>query len=196
MKKKLIAAIAMLCLAAFALAACGSSGGTNTSGSGAASGGGASGGGAAETYDVGAFTVAVPAGWTVFPQSDIFGEQDADGNYPIDPEQIFLAKGVTDEFDAYSAPSVRIYYYGPDSYVMDSRGFYDNVADITGVTVNGNACDAYQGESMGYLYQFISEKTDDAQFEFNILKAVEGKDTGITWEDPDVKTIMESVKAK
>ncbi len=192
MKKKLLASIAILCVAAFALSACGGGGGGNAGGGGNEGGGT----GAAETYDVGTFTVALPSGWTAFPQDDIFGDKDAEGKYPIDPETILLAKGAKDEFDAYSSPSVRIYWYSPNAYVIDSRGFYDNVEDISGVTINGVECEAYSGESMGYVYQFIHYTAEDAQYDFNILISDNGKDTGITWESPEVKTILESVKTK
>lgn len=191
MKKKLLAIIALVCVAAFVLSACGGGGGNSGGG-----GGGNSGGGAAETYDVGVFTVSVPSGWTAFPQDDIFGDKDANGNYPVDPETILLAKDAKDEFDAYSKPSVRIYWYKADAYVLDSRSFYDDVVDISGVTIKGKECDAYKGESMGYVYQFIHYQGDDAQYDFNILISADGKDTGITWEDPEVKSILESVVTK
>ena len=191
MKKTMIAIVALLCVAAFALTACGGSSGGNNGG-----GGEGGGGGSAETYDVGAFTVALPSGWNAIPQTDIFGEQDADGNYPIDPETILLAKGTSDEFKALSEPSVRIYWYQPETYVIDSRGFYDEVEDLSGVTINGTECDAYTGTSMGYTYQFVNYVAEDGQYAFNILTAVDGKETGITWEDKDVKAILESVKAK
>lgn len=187
MKKTFIAIIAIVCAAAFALSACGG---------GSDGGGNAGGGGAAETYDVGAFTVSVPSGWTAFPQDDIFGDKDAEGNYPIDPETILLAKGVNDDWDAVSAPNVRIYWYSPNAYVLDSRSFYDNVEDISGVTINGTECEAYTGESMGYVYQFIHYTAEDAQYDFNILISTDGKETGVTWEDADVKAIMESVASK
>lgn len=196
MKKKILAIIAMICIAAFALSACGgTSGGGNTGGGGGNDGGGGtSGGGSAQTFEVGSFNVAVPSGWTAFPQDDIFGDKDAEGKYPVDPDTIFIAKA-SDEFAALSAPSVRIYYYAPDAYILDSRGFYDNVEELSGVTVNGAECSAFSGESMGYTYQFVTYKTDDAQYEINILTAVDGKETGIDWQNADVKAIMESLKA-
>lgn len=180
--------ITMVCVFAVVLTACG--GGSDQGGN---TGGG---GGAAETYDVGAFTISVPSGWTVFPQTDIFGETNEDGTEPIDPESILLAKGANDEFDAYSKPSVRIYYYSPDTIVMDSKDFYDDVQELEGVTVNGVECEAFSGDSLGYVYQLISYVTDDAQYEISILISNDGKETGITWEDADVKAIMESITTK
>ena len=49
---------------------------------------------------------------------------------------------------------------------------------------------------MGYVYQFIHYEAEDAQYDFNILISADGKDTGITWEDPEVKSILESVVTK
>ncbi len=188
MNKKLFAIIALVCVAAFVLSACGGRSGTGGSGNA---------GGTVETYDVGKFTVSVPYGWTAFPQDDPLGDKDAAGNYPIDPEKILLAKGTKNEFDAYSCPSILIFWYKADSYVLDSRSFYDNVEDISGVTVRGTDCEAYSGESANkYTYQFIHYQTETEQYDFNILISVDGKETGITWEDPDVKTIMESVATK
>ena len=204
MKKKLLAIIAVLCIAVLALTACGGGGGaastqTDSGDTPAAADTDSSGGGssaAAETFDVGSFTVAVPAGWTAFPQSDIFGEQDEDGNYPTDPDSIVIAKGASDEWSALTGPSVRIYYYTPDAYVMDSRDFYDDVQEIDGVKVNGIDCSAFSGDSLGYLYQFVSYVPEDAQYDISILTSIDGKDTGIKWDDADVMTIMESLKAK
>ena len=194
MKKKLLAIIALVCIAAFALSACGGGGGT--SGGGGDNGGGGGGGAAAETFDVGSFTVAIPSGWTAFPQSDIFGEEDADGNKPIDPDTILIGKGTSDEWDALSGPNVRIYYYSPETTIMDSKSFYDNVQDIEGIKVAGVDCTGFSGESIGYTYQFVSYKTDKAQFEISVLSAVDGKETGVTWDNADVMAIMESLAAK
>lgn len=184
MRKKLIAIIAVLCAAAFVLAACGG----GNSGSGGSAGGGS-------TYDVGAFTVTVPSGWNAFPQTDMFGDKDASGNYPVDPETILLANA-TDELEAYSKPNVRIYYHKAGVTIFDSSNFYDNVKEISGVKVNGVECSAYEGESLGYTYQFVTYATDDATYEINVLTAVDGKDTGIKWDSAEVMSIMESLKTK
>ena len=187
MKKRILAIIAVLCIAVMALAACGG---------GNSGGGNSGGGGKAETYEVGSFTISVPSGWTVYPQSDIFGEKDENGNYPLDPDSIFLAKGATSEFDAYGKPNVRITWYSPQTIVMDLKSIYDDVEDLTGVTINGVECTAYAGTSLGYRYDFIHYQTEDTQFECQVLVAVDGEETGVTWEDPDVKTILESVTAQ
>ena len=188
MKKKMLAIIAVLCVAVLALVACG--------GGNAGGGGNSGGGGKAETYDTGVFTVSVPSGWKVFPQTDIFGEKDEQGNYPVDPETIFLAKGASSEMDAYGKANIRIYWYTPETTVMELRSIYDDVTDLEGVTINGIECTGFRGTSLGYTYEIIHYKTDNAQYAFNILVAVDCKETGVTWEDPDIKTIMESLVTK
>ena len=141
--------------------------------------------------------MSVPSGWTVFPQVDIFGDQNEEGNYPIDPSSIFMAKGASSEIEGYEKPSIYIYWYSADTMVLDgAMGLYDNEEIMDGVTINGKECPAYVGTSMGYTYQFIHYQTDSAQYSFNILVAIDGKETGVTWEDPDIKTIMESVASK
>ena len=189
MKKSILAVIAALCVAALALAACGGGGGNSGGGNGG-------GGGKAETYEVGSFTVAVPSGWTVYPQSDIFGEKDADGNYPDDTDSIFLAKGASSEFDAYGKPNVRIYWYDPKTTVLDLKSIYDDVEDLTGITINGVECTGYAATSMGYRYDFIHYQTDDMQWECQVLVSVDGEETGVTWEDADVQTILSSIAAQ
>ena len=190
MKRKLLAIIAIVCVAAFVLSACGN-GGKSSGGSGGSDGG------AVQTYDVGKFTVTVPAGWNAFPQDDTLEPKDAEGNYPIDPERILLAKDAKDEFEAYSKPCIDISWYSTNAYVLDSRSFYDNVKDISGVKIKGKECTAYSGTTAnGYTYQCIHYEGDDAQYDFNIRIAIDGKDTGITWEDPEVKSILESVTVK
>lgn len=187
MKKRFLVTIILAIIAVFILSACGGKESGGGSGSSSKS---------ADSYDVGAFTVSVPFGWTVYPQEDVFGEQDAEGNYPIDPECILLAKGASSEDEAYRKPNITIYWYSPDIMVYAAKEMYDNPEDITGVTINGIECSAFSGTSLGYTYQFIHYQTDKEQFDFNILIAVDGKETGITWEDPDIKTIMESVTSK
>lgn len=195
MKKKLIAIIAMACVAAFVLSACG--GGNNPAPQGSGSAAPQGGTAAAETYDVGDFTISVPSGWKAFPQSDIFGEKDADGNYPAYTDQIVIAKGATDDLSALTSPSVRVYQYKTDSYfALDPSSIYDNVKNLEGVKVAGTDCKGCEFETMGYVYQQITREAGDYTYEYVILKSSDGKDTGLTYEEPDVVTIMESVAAK
>lgn len=187
MKKRLIAIIAMVCVAACVLGACGGGNGGNGGGGGAKT----------EAFDVGAFTVEVPSTWKALPQEDIWADADADGNKPIDPAQILLVKDpkAKDAWDAMGKPNIRIYYYESGDNYWDMRDIYDNVEELT-VELNGVACDAYQGDSIGYTYQFILYDTSDAFYEIQVFVADDGKATGITWDDAEVKAMLESITTK
>lgn len=207
MKKKYLIILAVLCAALFVLTACGNTGGSeNAGGSGNAGNSettkGADGGNSgtesvAEVYDVGAFTVAIPSGWKAFPADDYMAGQDENGNYPPDPKQIIISKA-KDQYNALLGPTVQIFCTEPDEYIGDLRNWYTDVEDIEGVMIGGVACDAFSGNSMGMgdIRQEILYVTDDAKYEIIILTSVDGKDTGISWEDADVKMIMESLKKK
>lgn len=190
-KLKVIGILLAVALMVFGLVACGKSD-VAPSGSGNQNNGGNAPAAATE-YEVGTFNVSLPKGWVAFPQTDIFGDKDENGSLPLDEETILLAKGADDEWDAMSAPNIRIYYYSKDAIVIDSRDFYEDVTDIEGVVIGGKQCTAFSGNSLGYVYDFISYETDDAQYEIQILTSIDGKDTGINWESDDVQQILNSI---
>ena len=70
MKKRIAIILAIVCVLVIGLCACGKG----------SSGGSAS--GKSEMVDVGDFTVEAPKNWMVLEQTDMFGEKDAEGNYP------------------------------------------------------------------------------------------------------------------
>ncbi len=191
MKKKLMS-LALACTAAFVMTACGNSGGAAA----AAAGGDApaASAGAMETYDVGDFTVDVPSGWTAVGVSDMFADEEG----AVKTDSILVAKGTpADEWGARTTANVSINYYQDGSYLaIDPADMYDDVSTIDGVTINGTACKASQYDSMGYVYQEIEYQTGDDIYVFDILTSIDGKDQGISWDNPEVMAIMESVKAK
>lgn len=184
MKKVLLALVAVLSISAFVLTACG---GTKPEAVGSAEAA------AAQIHEVGDFTVKVPTGWTAFPQVDIFGTQDKDGNYPTATDAIVLGKDVTNEADALSGPNVRINSYELGQAPMDPSLFYDNVKDLNGVVINGTECSASIGSSLDYEYQFIKYDVNEHHYEIQILQSIKGESTGISWEDADVQLILESL---
>ncbi len=174
------------------LAACGGGGsGTETT---AAEGGSAVKG---ETVDVGAFEVLVPEGWMAFPQSDMFGEKDADGNYPQLTDAYGMIKGGSSEFDAFTKPTVYVYYYetSAEDQLGSTKIWYDDAEDIK-VTVNGTECPGFAADSMGYKYQIVFIPVSDAAcIQVNIPTDMDGK-AGVSADDADVMAIMESIKVK
>lgn len=173
------------------LAACGGGSGTETT---AAEGGNAVKG---ETVDVGDFEVLVPEGWWAYPQSDMFGEADKDGNYPLRTDAYGMVKGGSNEFDAFTKPTIYVYYYeiSAEEQCESSKIWYDDAEDIK-VTVNGTECPGFEADSMGYKYQIVFIPVSDAAcIQVNIPTDMDGK-AGVSADDADVMAIMESIKVK
>ncbi len=157
-----------------------------------------------EVFDVGEFTVLVPDGWMALPQTDMFGEKDDDGNYPIDPASFGLIKDGTSEYDAFSKPTIYIYKNSGDaaSQAEMNASFYDETSDID-VTINGTKCAAFEAKSSSYsdedkfyVYNMVFYQVDDdTYFQFNIpIDMIDFK--GVSIDDADVQAIMESVAVK
>ena len=202
--KKITAAV-LICIFALSMAACGESSSSGGSGSaGAQAPAATEAPAAAQTYDVGEFTVDVPGNYFISVQTDMFGEKDADGNYPVRQDAIALIKDGERDMDAFSKPTLYIYYYDDQSAENEkewTEWIYDDCEDIS-VTVNGTECLAFQGNLGGddgkdpYVYQFVFIPTgENSCFQINIpVDMVDFK--GVTVEDADVAAIMASLKAK
>ena len=106
MKKRTAILLGLICVMVIGLCACGGNGGNS---------GNSGGSGKTVAVDAGDFTVEAPSNWFVYKQDDMFGEKDADGNYPIRTDAMgFIIDGKSD-LDAYSYPTVYIYYYANNS---------------------------------------------------------------------------------
>lgn len=207
MKKKLALLLALCMVLTGCLCACGGSdapAGNDTEA--AASGDVAAPSVGGETVDVGSFTVIAPDGWMKIPQTDIWGETDSEGNYPLDPTSYALCKGGESEWDAFSKPTLYIYYHdenGAADQAESSLWFYDS-SEAIDVTIGGTKCAAYQVESSPLtegdpndVYQIVCiPVTDGSCFQINIPFAVNGFDGGLKWDDADVLAILESLKVK
>ena len=151
---------------------------------------------AGEEYDVGDFTVSVPDGWKAFPQTVVFGEPDEDGNYPIDSSSIYLSRDAETDADLISEPAVYIKYYDPGTELLSSKEWYDGVEDLD-VSVQGREADeAYQGRSIisgEYDYQVLQFSLDGGQFIVNIPTSAGGEETGLSFDEPEVGHILESI---
>lgn len=148
---------------------------------------------AGEEFDVGDFQVFVPEGWSPVPVADMLGEKDADGNYPNNPASILLVQGeAVDEYSARKQGNINIIFWG-NSKGLDSRSVYENVEELD-VTINGEVCDAFQGDTRGYTYQIIDYNTDAGRYQILIAKATDGNETGISVERPEVMTILEKLE--
>ena len=148
---------------------------------------------AGEEYDVGDFKVFVPEGWSPVTVGDVFGEIDADGNYPPNPGSILLIRGeAADEYSARKLGHMNIVFFGPNSKPLDTRSLYDEVTELD-VTINDEECDAFQGTNREYTYQIIEYNTEAGRYQILILAAINGEDTGVSIEQPEVMTILEKL---
>ncbi len=192
MKKRIIVAALAACLT-LSFAACGD--GTTQGGSEDANVTG-------EVVEVGDFTVLLPEGWYGFNQTDVFGEKDADGNYPIRTDAYGMIKDGTSELDAFSNPCVYIYSFETDAQTQadSSLWFYDETEEIE-LTVNGTECLAYHVSSDYsddgtdvYEYDLVFIPMGDSKC-IQVQSLTKSSDIeGVGVNDPDVIAIMESIK--
>ena len=154
---------------------------------------------ASETFDVGDFTVDLPEGWKAFPQSDMFGDKDADGNYPIDPSLIYISKEAEDDWDLFSKPYLNIKFNKASTSVWSSRDWYNDVEDFD-MTIRGVKCDeAFSGMQTileGYKDEYMHVAFDDGQFTIQYTIEKDGEATGLSHDDPEVVAILESLTIK
>ena len=205
MKKKLALVLALCMVLSGCLCACGGSE-AGTEGGDTSAAAAAPGSVSGETVDTGAFTLLVPDGWMKIPQTDIWGETDAEGNSPLDPTAYALCQGGESEWDAFSKPTLYIYYHdesGAADQAESSLWFYDS-SEAIDVTIGGTKCAAYQVESSPLtegdpndVYQIVCiPDTDGSCFQINIPYDFNGFDCGLKWDDADVLAILESMKVK
>ena len=196
MKKRLALLLALCLVITGCLTACGDSAGTGEAESQEQGG---EQGAAGDTFDVGDFTVAVPSGWMKLPMSDVFGEQDAEGNYPQRTDYCGLIKGGESELDAFSKPTVYITYSaesGAEEQADMLDIFYSDMTAID-VTVNGQKTVSYQcKDEAGWTRQVVFVSlTDSSCFQVDIPVDMDGT-PGVSVEDADVMAILESLTVK
>ena len=198
MKKRVAILFGLICAMVIGLCACG--GGGNSGGN---SGGG--GGGKTATVDVGEFTVEAPSSWYVVEQTDMFGEKDAEGNYPKRTDAIGFIIGGKSELDAFSKPTVYVYYYDNISATEEastSKSWsFGEVTDMDPVTIDGKECVIFEekqesilSEGEYYVYQYVfCPATDSSCFQITVPVDMTG-DGGVTIDDADVQAVIASLK--
>ena len=195
MKKKIATILVLACVLAIGLCACGKNG----------SGGSA--GEKGETVDVGDFTVEAPKNWMILEQTDMFGEKDADGNYPKRTDAIGLIKDGKSDFDAFSKPVLYIYYYSTTTASEQAESTkawsFGDIIDKDIITINGKECQVLEekqeslvDEGKYYIYNYVFYPiTDTGCVQFTV--PVDMIDfAGVSVQDADVIAIMESVQLK
>ncbi len=195
---KKFAAVLLGLIVVLGLAGCGGGGSAPTTAAGGAETPTTAAGPKGEVVNVGEFEVFVPEGWMKFPQTDLFGEEDADGNKPVLTDSYGMIKGGESEIDALLKPTLYVYYYKDfDAQTQyDSTKFMADEPKDIDVTINGTKCLAFEADSFGYVSQYIFYPVSDKTcFQFLVPTDLDGT-PGVSVDDADVRAILESVKVK
>lgn len=155
-----------------------------------------------EITDTGVIQTICPSGWLYMPQTDMFAEQDAEGNYPVDPKKMAFIKGGESEFDAFSKPTVYIYYNEYEFEEGDlelQQIMYEEVENVD-YSIGGKKCFAFTAKSLvtsekdyyGYFVIFYPiAEGKNVQF---TIPTHWGEADGVSVEDADVQAIINNLK--
>ena len=198
MKKRAAILLGLICAMVIGLCACGGGGGNS---------GGGGGGSKTTSVDVGEFTVEAPSSWFVVEQTDMFGEKDAEGNYPKRTDAIGFIIGGKSELDAFSKPTVYVYYYdnisAADEASTSKSWSFGEVTDMDPVTIDGKECiifeekqESLMDEGKFYVYQYVfAPATESSCFQITVPVDMAGEG-GTSIEDKDVQAVIASLKVK
>lgn len=150
--------------------------------------------------DTGIIRTVCPDGWYYIELTDVFGEKDENGNYPVDPARMGFCKGATSQMDIFSKLSTYAYLVNTaytDSTLSNSAMWYSDTENFT-TTINGVACEGFHAkeedlfsEGEFYEYDFIFMPIDDGHHvQFQIMTAAPNVDDTVSRDDPDVQQIL------
>lgn len=153
--------------------------------------------------DTGVIRGVCPEGWLYIEQRDVFGQQDENGNYPVDPTKMCFCKGAATELDVFSKLSTYIYYQNTpySQEVLDNTAmWYAETTPFT-ATINGTECQGFHAKDEDifnagqfYEYDFIFLPVDDGHhIQFMIMTAAPGNADVVSRDDADVQTIMSNI---
>ena len=150
--------------------------------------------------DTGVIRTVCPDGWYYIELTDVFGEKDENGNYPLDPSRMGFCKGATSQMDIFSKLSSYVYYVNSpytDSTLSNSAMWYSDTENFT-TTINGVTCEGFHAkeedlfsEGEFYEYDFIFMPVDDGHHvQFQIMTAAPNVEETVSRDDPDVQQIL------
>ena len=150
--------------------------------------------------DTGVIRTVCPDGWFYIEMTDVFGEKDENGNYPLDPARMGFCKGATSQMDIFSKLSTYAYYVNSpytDSTLSNSAMWYSDTENFT-TTINGVICEGFHAkeedlfsEGQFYEYDFIFLPVDDGHHvQFQIMTAAPNVNETVSRDDPDVQQIL------
>lgn len=130
--------------------------------------------------------VSVPEGWMAFCGTDSDGK--------VTPKKIHIYKGISLETDIFTHAGITVSFFDREDHYFSPRFFYDNVADITPLTLGENIWNGYTCTSLGYPYTMLDSRQDGYVFQLMIL--MKNGEHEISLQNTDVRHIIESLAVK
>lgn len=131
-------------------------------------------------YDVGKFTVLVPAGWAGFERFDGDGKKLDD--------ICDLAKGTTDGMKIYDVPNVMIACFEDGGYMSYPEGMVDKKEDVPSLEINGYKWEGFKGIMWDKpMMAYTAAKENHS---FNVQFTLEGEGESIPEDDPVIQQIL------
>lgn len=134
-------------------------------------------------FSNGLLSVCVPEGWKLFETTDVEGKKTQ--------KKLFIYKNAVTETDIFSKAGITVCFFGKNDYYFSPKSFYDNVKDIKSFSLGGRLFAGYTCTSLGYPYLMLDSQNDGTVLQVMIL--LENGDEKISFDDADVKMILESI---
>lgn len=132
---------------------------------------------------MGVIGVCILPGWMAFCGIDSEGHEN--------PKKLHIYKNIYSQADIFSHPGITVCYFGEDEIYFSPRFFYDNVQDIPSFRLGERLWTGYTCTSLSYPYTMLENHSEDGVLQIMIL--MENSSEKISLEDPDVRTILQSI---
>ena len=137
-----------------------------------------------QLYDNGVIRVKVPKGWNAF------GTTDSEGKETL--KKIFVYKNAQNPMDIFSKAGITICYFSPKDYYLSPKGFYDNVEELSPISLGEYLWEGYTCTSLGYPYTMLEGKNQKGLFQ--VMMLMENNGERLSLEDEDVVEILASIE--
>jgi len=158
---------------------------------------------AGTVIDTGVIRTVCPDGWMYIEQKDVFGQQDENGEFPVDATKMCFCKGAATELDFFNKLSTYVYYQNQpysEETINNAVMLFSDKEPFT-VTVNGTECQGYHikdedifNEGQFYEYDYIFMPADEGHYLLVMIgTAAPGVAETVTRDDADVQLIMNNI---
>ena len=137
----------------------------------------------AKTHSTGDFSFTVPSGWLEIPFT-LNGEHN--------PTAVGVYKGATSEFDMLTKPGIQINFPSVRARISANKNSFTNVSDLQPLKLDNYTWEGFTGELSGVSYAMLWDEGKTVDFQVTVC--LEGADTKVSLNDPDVLKIISSIK--